>query len=203
MSVRRGMLTVALGAILVVGGARRALAETETSDAFAGAEPVAAADLETERAGFVTAAGITFDFGATVKTTVDGQLALVSTLQLNSMSQVTQTTWVNPALTNATVIQPGDGQSLSALTGLSVDGVQNANGVVLKNGNGVTAVLADVSPTSIQSLVLNTANGQTISETTTVNLTLPNFAAMQTQFVQSGLVSGLNSSIRSTQLLGH
>jgi predicted rRNA methylase YqxC with S4 and FtsJ domains len=64
-------------------------------------------------------------------------------------------------------------------------------------------VLADVSPTSIQSLVLNTADGQTINQTTTVTLTLPNFAAMQTQFAQSGLVSSLNSSIRSTQLLSH
>jgi len=203
MTVRHSILTVALGAILVVGGAHRALAETEASDALAGAEPVASADLETERAGFVTEAGITFDFGATVRTTVNGQLALVSTLQLNDLGKVTQTTWINPALPNATLIQPGDGQSLSVLTGLQVSGIQNANGVVLKNGNGVTAVLADVSPSSIQNLVLNTANGQTINQTTTVNLTLPNLPAMQAQFLQSGLISNFNSAIQATQLSPH
>jgi hypothetical protein len=195
----RHLLTAAAAAFLILC-AGAAAAE---SDPFAGMAPVPTSALEQERAGFVTADGIQVGFGATVTTTVNGQVALVSTITIDNQGVGQQTSWVNPQLANATLVQGTGGQSASAVTGLDLQGVQNATGVVIKSGGGVTALLANVSPAFIQNLVVNTASGQTINQTTALVLTVPGLAALQSSLAQGSIVYALGQAVQFAQAGAH
>lgn len=181
-------------------------AAAAAADPFGDAKPVGEAELKHERGGFVTAAGVTFDFGATVQTSINGTLALVSTINLSPAGKVVQTTWVNPALPNATVITPGDANALSSITGLDLHGLSGASGAVVKDSQGgFTALLANVTPSLLQNLVINTANMQKITQNTNITLTLPAFDATQAQFGRSALFLQLAGALNFGQLsmVGH
>ncbi len=70
---------------------------TEQS-AFRGVESdrLSAAELGTVRGGFISVGGLTFDFGVTLETFIDGTLALASTLTLNSAGFSKGTTVQSP-----------------------------------------------------------------------------------------------------------
>ena len=165
------------------------------ADPFADVAPVSTDTLQSERAGFFTADGLEFGFAATLETTVNGQVALVTTLTLQDNGSVTRDTSVNSNLTTGqgqTVIPVSDAAELSAATGLNLSGVQGT-GVVIKSSSGVTAVINNVAANQLQNLVINTANGQMIMQNTTVTITLPAFNPGQFQAGQ--LLSGLASSL--------
>jgi hypothetical protein len=196
--IRHLLIAVASAFLLACAGAAAA-----EPDPFAGMAPVPTSALEQERAGFVTADGIQVGFGATVTTTVNGQVALVSTITLDNQGVGQQTTWVNPQLGNATLVQGTGAQSASAVTGLDLQGVQNATGVVIKSGGGETAVLTNVSPAFIQNLVVNTANGQTIDQNTALVLTVPGLAALQASVARGSIVYALNQAVQFAQVGAH
>jgi hypothetical protein len=172
---------------------------------FEGAAPVGTATLESERAGFFTAAGVEFGFAATLQTMVDGQVALTTTLTLQDNGSVDQQTNVNPNLEAAlnagapgstTVTSVNGGQQLSAVTGLDLSGVQGA-GIVIKSNSGITAVLNNIGANQFQNVVVNTANSQTITQNTAITVSLPAFSAAQagTQQIMNGLSNTLQFAL--------
>ncbi|MNF02848.1 hypothetical protein D3C80_2020610 [compost metagenome] len=64
------------------------------------------------------------------------------------------------------------------LTGLPA----GANGLVLTDENGSTALVHNVLNGQLQNMVLNAANGRDIRQDMQVMLTLPNFEAMQREY---------------------
>jgi len=202
----RAIFLSALAALLAFAApsSPHAAVAAESADVFAGAAPVSDADLREERGGFITAAGVTFDIGASVETTVNGTLALVSNISLTPAGQVQQTTWINPNLPNATPINANTAAALAA-AGINLSGFANASGVAIKQDSGLTAVLTNLAPGALSNLVINTANGQTIRQTTNITLTLPGFAATQAQAAQVGLFFQLSALQNAAQLgsVGH
>jgi len=173
---------------------------------FEGVGPVGPATLDSERAGFFTAAGVEFGFAATLQTMVDGQVALTTTLTLQDNGSVDQQTNVNPNLEAAlnagapaggtTVTSVNGGQQLSAATGLDLSGVQGA-GIVIKSNTGITAVLNNIGANQFQNVVVNTANSQTITQNTAITVSLPAFSAAQagTQQIMNGLSNTLQFAL--------
>ena len=184
-------------------------ASRAADDPFGGAAPVSNATLQASRGGF-TADGLTFGFGATLQTLVNGQVALTTTLTLLNNGAVTQNTTVNQNILandspgagggGSTVIPVNGAASLAAaLAGTGVDvGGLSANGVVIKSDTGVTAVLDDVTPNQLENLVINTADGQRIVQNTTITISLP--AAEMAGMQASGMMNSLANAVQTAQI---
>jgi hypothetical protein len=173
------------------------------ADLFADASPVPAETLQSERAGFFVADGLELGFAATLETTINGQLALVTSLTLQDDGSVTTQTTVNPNLSSAlggsTVVPVDGGTQLSAVTGLDLGGVRGS-GVVVKSASGITAVLDNLGTNQLQNLVINTANNQAITQTTAVTLTLPGFSSNIGQFQASQVMAGLDGALQFSRM---
>ncbi|MBV9997029.1 MAG: hypothetical protein JO127_17640 [Caulobacteraceae bacterium] len=286
------------------------------ADPFADVQAVSDADLQGERGGFITAGGVTFDFGAKLDASVNGTLAMTSTLNLTPQGWQSKT-WVNPDLPNAKVIgdnvttalaaagggsgagnnngqggKPGTNNgspvnpgntpapnsgagsnasptspqsqiagavgdavgaagdaagaaansvntaiadaggaptvthnsvtstpsaapntgstitnqtvaALSAATGLNLHPIVGAQGVQINQGGGTITLLANITPTSLQNLVVNSASGQNITLNTNITIALPQATADQ---LQKGIAfSQLNQIMDLSRLtsLGH
>ncbi|WP_114817320.1 hypothetical protein [Brevundimonas bullata] len=133
------------------------------------------AELADMRGGYLTAGGVVFDFGAIVRTYVDGALALETRLTWTPTGPITEQ--VTGDLPGWTTLIPGQFGGLD-LTGLPA----GANGLVLTDENGSTALVHNVLNGQLQNMVLNAANGRDIRQDMQVMLTLPNFEAMQRDY---------------------
>lgn len=149
-------------------------------------------ELDAIRGGFITAGGFTFDFGAVVSTYVDGSLALKSTLSLSAQGATVSNTY--GAIPGA---QPA---SAKALGGISLAGAPGAS-VVIPGAGGDTAVVQDVSPSSLVNLVVNTANNQVIRQSTAITLTLANMQALQAAAAQSQLAAQIQDAFAAAPIL--
>ena len=71
---------------------------------------------------------------------------------------------------------------------------------MIKTSTGATAILDNVDANQLQNLVINTANGQSITQNTAVTLTLPPTSLAQTQ---AGLIMfGIGSALQFSQNAG-
>ncbi|MGH3428218.1 MAG: hypothetical protein ACRDQZ_11750, partial [Mycobacteriales bacterium] len=175
-----------------------------------GAAPMSNETLQSERAGFFDAGGQEFGFAATLATTVNGQLALITTLTLQDDGTVTKDTVVNSEIINGdnlpggpSIVIPVNGaqQLADALSGTNVDlNGLSATGLVIKSNSGVTAVLDNVTANQLQNLVINTANGQNIVQNTSVTLTLP--VTELSGLGLSQVMNGITNALQVSQL-GH
>ncbi len=137
--------------------------------------PLSDAELADMRGGFLTAGGVVFDFGAIVRTYVNGALALETRLTWTPAGPVTeQTTGSLPGWTPIVSDQVG----ALDLTGLPA----GASGLVLNDENGTTALIHNVMNGQLQNMVLNAADGRDIRQDMQVMLTLPNFEDMQRDY---------------------
>src|SRR6185312_9027980 len=123
------------------------------------------------RGGFFLAGGVQFDFGASVRTMVNGQLALQSTVQWTQGGLVVQ----HVAGPGTTPIPPSQ---LAELFGGNA-GAQM--GVTIPGQSGSTAVLTNLASGQIQNVLMNTANNQTATQNTDVLLTIYNLPQLQQQ----------------------
>jgi hypothetical protein len=225
------------------------------------------------RGGFFTAAGAQFDFGASIKTMVNGQLALQTNLtwtpqgpDISSLSGLGQqiTDQVQSQLAKAGIGSGPTGAAAPAAAGnpatdlvnaanaaattpastlannptsvasslatpatkLATGAVSNAlnsaatpaapatpqtvtiptavSGVNIPSpSGGSTQVLANIGANQIQSIILNSASGQTISQNTNVTLTIYNLPQMQQQLAQHALSAQLAGEIMAASGLGH
>jgi hypothetical protein len=181
------------GAAVVAGWFMAGPALSAELSVFDGAQPVSLRALQGERAGFLTVDGIPLSFGAILQTTVNGQVALVTTLSVDS-DGATKETWVNPTLVNTP-------QQISAATGGKILGVPGV-GVVVSDPSGYTAILSNVSAGQLQSFVINTASNRTINQSTTITLTLPGFGSTMNQMRASAVMNGLSDALEFARISG-
>jgi hypothetical protein len=181
MSVRAKLAcaTAPLAAVVMLAGSP---ARTEDLPAA----PVADAELDDMRGGFV-ADGIQFNFGAILKTTVDGQLAFQTQVTWTATgAQVSQT--LGPNTTQGGKVVNGQINGLDA-QGLSQDQIAKMN-------NGATVIIHNTTGGAVQNILLNTASGVTVTQSTQVNLGLPGFAQTQQAYQQGAVALQL---LRATQ----
>lgn len=134
-------------------------------------EVMADAELEDLRGGFEIG-GIEIGFGAVVTTILNGQPVLTTQLTITDAGRIVDQTMANV------------GQSLSDLTpgqrdALGLGGLDDANGIVIEDESGVTALVHNVTEGALQNIIVNTATGRDISQDIDVTLTLPNFEFIQ------------------------
>ncbi|MFI4967042.1 MAG: hypothetical protein ACHP9T_16955 [Caulobacterales bacterium] len=134
--------------------------------------PMSDADLADQRGGIMTPIGIDIGFAANVRTFVDGQLALETTLTWTDQGPVTGTTG---ALAAAPVAGLPGGLS-ALLPGLS---------------GGSTQILQDLSNQRIASVIVNSASDRNIRQDTDITLTIPQLQALQHGFAASRIASNL------------
>jgi hypothetical protein len=147
-----------------------------------GLTPVADADLAGLRGGLLFAGGIAFDFGATVRTTIDGQPALETRL-----------TWTPDGV----VIE-----DLSALAGGPIPEFSGF-GLTLIDATGTTLVGHRLLDGELQGFIINTGDNRNIRQEMDVTLTLPGFEAVQRDMITDRLgfriaADMADSLIRST-----
>ena len=147
----------------------------ESASPFDNLTPMSDEDLGGMRGGFLTAGGVSFDFGAVVRTYVNGQLALETRLTWTPTGPVTEQ--VTGSLPGWTPLTPGQMGGLD-LSGLS----PGSSGLVLTDANGTTALVHNVLNGQLQNLVVNAADNRDIRQDMQVMLTLPDFDVMQQDF---------------------
>jgi hypothetical protein len=188
-------------------------------------------ELAGMRGGFFTASGAQFDFGASIRTMVNGKLALQTDLkwtaagpitqQLSGLgtqiqSQVNDTVAKNLALAGiasplpnpatgatqtagaATLPTAAPAPAPAAATPAPSEPVAAAAapapapitapvdsstlvGVQVPGQGGSTQVFANVGGGQIQNIIMNSANGQTITQNTNIMLTIYNYQQWQSQ----------------------
>lgn len=150
-------------------------------------------ELAEIRGGYYTAGGLTFDFGAQVRTFVDGQLALSTSL-----------TWTPGGLQSASTAgganQPLAGTQLAsvlAALGYGSTTPAGAGVVVGSQGSGATVVLQQLDASHIANVVLNTADGRSIRQDTTLTLSLPQLPNLQQSQVMLNLGRGFSDQMTS------
>jgi hypothetical protein len=165
-------LTLAGGAFV----ATPALAREQLSDE----------QMDQHRAGFITPTGLEVGLGASVRTYVDGQLALETRL-----------TWTEAGVTRELVSgQPTpDPAAAAARFGLDLSG--DWNGLVIERTDGVTAVLTDISDQRVANVLVNTASDQDIRLETELTLNMPQLDDFQAQMLMDQTTQSLHDSIGS------
>jgi hypothetical protein len=139
---------------------------------LSGLAPMDTAALEDLRGGFFTVDGITFDFGAIVRTTIDGQPALESRLTWTPQGVLVEDLSAYPS-----GVLPGGGW-----------------GIDLSDASGMTLVGHQLLDGQMQGFILNSGDGRDISQSLEVTLTLPGFDAIQRSMTTDriGLAIGMD-----------
>jgi hypothetical protein len=161
-----------------------------------GLRPVSDSELSSMRGGFFEANGAEFDFAASVRTLVNGELALQSTVSWTPDGVATQSTY--GAIPNAV---PVNATELARIMG----GDPNAasSGLSITSATGKTNLIANITGGQVQNVLMNTADHQTIAQNTSVMLTIYNFAAWQQQIAQHQVLSHLSSDMLAATLAAH
>jgi hypothetical protein len=175
--MKRGkILFKALQSIIAVACVTLTLGFSEArADAFDDIEAVSENALEDMRGGFVSANGLTFGFGATIRTYADGQLAMA-----------TQLVWT------------GQGPVVTNMTGAGLSGVDQtapigAGAVIINDGQ--SAIIHRIQDGQFQNVILNAASDRAFRQEVDVQLTLPGFEATQQQFLLDRLGMRLNDEV--------
>jgi hypothetical protein len=141
------------------------------NDWGAGIEVMADEEMGDLRGGFEVG-GVSFDFGAIITSTMDGVPVLT-----------TQLTWTDAgAIVDQTMSNIGqniDDMSPEAREALGLDGLDGGGGVVIQDEQGVTAFVHNVTESSLQNIIVNSATGHDLGQDIDVTLTLPGFEAIQ------------------------
>lgn len=181
-------------------------ARASTPGGFDGLPAVSAEELQAMRGGFEFA-GLEFEFGARLRTFVDGRLALESLIRYADAGVLTEHTTVD--LTNTSVPSPrgaeptdngasasgtdtGTGGSIQALgggrgltpaqldlPGIDLSGLKDATGILINDRSGAIVALHEATRERITSLVLNQANGRELRQELNVDVTVRNFEQLR------------------------
>jgi hypothetical protein len=148
------------------------------------AEPASLSEeaLQDQRGGLATPLGVDIGFGASVRTYVDGTLALETRL-----------TWTGEGAKSERVFDSG---AVGALpTGLAA-----AAPVIVAPGS---SVIHDLTENRIASVVLNTANDRSIRQDTDITLHLPQLPDLQQQIGAERLANALQALSSQATGLGN
>lgn len=175
--MRAGRLLAACALLLAAHG--QALSQEAVVDDLT---PLADEELADLRGGLLFAGGIAFEFGAVVRTTIDGQPALETRL-----------TWTPDGV----VVE-----DFSALAGGPIPAF-NGFGLTLTDATGATLVGHRLLEGELQGFIINTGDNRNIRQELDVTLTLPGFEAVQRDMITDRLgfrigADVADSLIRST-----
>jgi hypothetical protein len=157
--------------------------------------PMSMDELADARGGFIVANGVTLGFGATVRTFVDGQLALESRLTWTETGAVTEH---SGGLEGAADLASAIDAALAQ--GLDLEGLQNGQGLLLSDASGATALVHNLRNGSIQNLIVNNASGRDLRQEIEITLTLPDLASMQRQYSFDRIGSQIGQDMNSALL---
>jgi hypothetical protein len=148
---------------------------------LARAEPATLSDeeLDGQRGGLQTPLGFDVGFGASVKTFVDGTLALE-----------TRISWTESGLQSEQVVN-----GLGSIAGAPVRIGTPSDTALDSVPGGSTTVIHDLSMDRIASLIVNTADNRTIRQETDITLVLPQLADFQQRVAAERLSSMLSSNL--------
>jgi hypothetical protein len=169
MTMRTRMLVgVVAAALIAIGAPIRAEAQILPDQLLQESE---LADL---RGGYLSAGGIVFDFGAVVRTYVDGRMALESRLTWTEAGALTSHA---AGLDEAGArYQLADGASLGDL---NLSGLNGAQGLLLTGSDGATALFHNIESGGLQNLIVNSADGRDFRQEIEIDLALPQLDAIQ------------------------
>lgn len=178
-----------------VSGPRLALAGMP--DVFMELPLIGASELAAMRGG-INLAGLDMDFGAEVRTLIDGTLALESVVSLTESGLVSRRVVSAGADIPGSIQISGDGSSPSiesvSPTNVHLPGLSKAGGVAVNDNRGFTAVLNQIDGNQFLSVIVNQANGRSISHRVRIDVTIRNFK----QFQQTARSALLNARILRT-----
>lgn len=162
-------------------------APMEGDEIFASLEPVSEAELNAQRGGF-TYAGMDITLGAEIRTFLDGELVLRTTV--NWGAQGTSTTEVlSAALSPATAAELQSGI-------LSTGGIRMKVGdnMVFLANEGQTALLHKTDG-GLQNILINTANGADMAQEVDATLDVGNYEGFHASVLNSRLSDTIGASI--------
>lgn len=164
---RAALIGLGISALLMSAAAPSAVA----SDSYAGSPRISADELRSLRGG-LSIAGMDIQFGATIRTMVNGTLAAETVLTLNNNGGMDRTTTV----ADGSLLTPVSGNSAD-LAGAGVDlaALKNAQGFVIKDAAGLTAALNDITLQHANNIVVNTEPGRDIQQIVNMQLAVQNF----------------------------
>jgi len=168
------------------------------ADPFGDVPILAKADLVGMRGGFINAAGLMIEFGANVRTFIDGIPVLEAVITFTDVGFVTQQTIPHaasgPAMPGLSlVVGDGSGTPLAQVTppGLDLSALAEASGVVLNGDDGFTAALHNIVSDQILNVIVTTGSERAIEQQIDVIVTIENFS----QFRQDAAIGLLNRSL--------
>lgn len=135
-------------------------------------EVLGEAEMSELRGGIRLTPALEVNFGALVTTHVNGAPAFA-----------TQITWTQAgALVERSMGELGI--RLGALTpaergALGLEGLDGADGVVIADASGATALIHNVADGTLQNIIINDASGRDLRQDIAVTLALPGFEAVQ------------------------
>ena len=136
-----------------------------------GIEVMQVEDLDSHRGGFVIG-GVTFNFGATITTLINGVPALTTTLTWTDVGAFVEETIGAVGVNINTLTEEQRAE-------LGIDGLENAGGVIITDEAGVTALVHNVTEGSLQNIIINNATGRDLTQEIDVTVTLPGFELIQ------------------------
>lgn len=139
-----------------------------------GLTPLAADELADLRGGLLFADGVAFDFGATVRTTINGQPTLETRL-----------TWTPEGV----VVE-----DLSALAGAAIPEFDGF-GLRITDGTGTTLVGHRLLAGELQGFIINTGDNRDIRQDMDITLNLPGFEAVQRDMLTEKLGFRINMDV--------
>ncbi len=140
------------------------------------------AEMDEMRGGF-SLGGINFGFGAVITTYANGVRAMQTNL-----------VWTDSGI-EVSQILGSLGQQISTLSAeqrslLGLEGMIDADGVVIIDENGMTALVHNITDGALQNIIINDADNRTLGQQVDVTLTLPGFEATQANMLLDKI--GLN-----------
>lgn len=161
------------------------LASVSADDAFAQAPRVDDAVLAEQRGGFVLS-GLQVNLGAQIRTLINGELAMVSTVTWAGNSVETSRV-VSSALSAATAAQLQAGMLKTGSLTLNV-----GDSTVFLANDGGTAFIQNAR-SGLQNMVVNTASNIAIETQLNATIDLSGYAAFQASMQSNNLASSLGS----------
>lgn len=169
--------------LLLITAAGGALA---ASPAFA-RERMSDAQMNDQRAGFVTPMGFEVGLGASIRTYVDGNLAVETHL-----------TWTEEGLIREVVAgqETPDAKAAAAKLGLDLTG--DWQGLIIEHQDGgVSAALTSITSDRVVNLLNNSASDQDLRLETEINVVIPGLENLQQQFLQDQTAQGIQDIVSS------
>lgn len=160
--------------LLLAGAALAATSGAAWADDNAwsdGIEVLAESEMDDYRGGFQVA-GIEINFGAVVTTYVNGAPALTTQLTVTDVGTLIEQIFGSIGQNIADL-------SPDQLAALGLSELQGANGLVISDTSGVTALVHNLTQGSLQNIIINTASGRDLSQQVDITLELPGFDALQ------------------------